>query len=132
MSILADIGSAINLVKQAKDLADQLKNLELKAVIVDLQGKLDSFWQPKTLDCKVDVLAEIAACCTSDYDLKKVAYLKELGRAAFANPIDPDPFYELLEPPFRRHAEKLVADYKEHGGEVHRCPVCGIEAALVS
>lgn len=104
----------------------------LRVVALDEYKKLDSFWRPKPLDCKVDVLAEIAACCTDDYDLKKVAYLKELGRAAFANPIDPDPFYELLDPQFRLHAERLVADYKEHGGEVHRCPVCGIEAALVS
>jgi hypothetical protein len=40
MSVLGDIAGAIGLVKQAKELADQLKNLELKQVIVDLQGKL--------------------------------------------------------------------------------------------
>src|SRR5260370_39271767 len=40
MSILGDITGAIGLVKQAKELADQLKNLELKSVIVELQSKL--------------------------------------------------------------------------------------------
>ena len=104
----------------------------LRVVELDEYKKLGGFWRPKPLDCEIDLLAEIAACCTGNYDLKKVAYLKELGRAAFANPIAPDPFYELLEPPFRRDTEKLVADYKEHGSEVHRCPVCGIEAEIVS
>ena len=40
MSIAGDITSVISLVGKAKTLADQLKNLELKEVIVDLQGKL--------------------------------------------------------------------------------------------
>lgn len=40
MSIVGDITGVITLVGKAKALADQLKNLELKEVIVDLQGKL--------------------------------------------------------------------------------------------
>ena len=40
MSVLSDITGVIGLVQKAKQLADQLKSLELKEVIVDLQGKL--------------------------------------------------------------------------------------------
>jgi hypothetical protein len=40
MGVISDITSVIGLVKKAKQLADELKNLELKEVIVDLQGKL--------------------------------------------------------------------------------------------
>jgi hypothetical protein len=40
MSVLSDITSVISLAGKAKQLADQLKNLELKEVIVDMQGKL--------------------------------------------------------------------------------------------
>ena len=39
MGIISDISSVIGLAKKAKELADELKNLELKGVIVDLQGK---------------------------------------------------------------------------------------------
>lgn len=37
MSVLSDITSVIGLVTIAKELADKLKNLELKEIIVDLQ-----------------------------------------------------------------------------------------------
>jgi hypothetical protein len=105
----------------------------LEVAELDEYKKLDAFWRPRPIDCKVDVLAEISACCKDEnYNLEKVAVLKELGRSAFANPIAPDVFSEMLDPPYRRYAEKLVADYKEHGGEAHRCPACGIEAALIS
>jgi hypothetical protein len=40
MSIVSDITSVIGLVQKAKQLADQLANLELKEIIVDLQGKV--------------------------------------------------------------------------------------------
>lgn len=40
MGVVSDITSVIGLVTKAKQLADELKNLELKEVIVDLQGKL--------------------------------------------------------------------------------------------
>jgi hypothetical protein len=40
MSIMGDIGRVIGLVSKAKEIADKLKNLELKEVIVDLQSKL--------------------------------------------------------------------------------------------
>jgi hypothetical protein len=40
VSIVTDISSVIGLVGKAKQLADELKNLELKEVIVDLQSKL--------------------------------------------------------------------------------------------
>jgi hypothetical protein len=37
---VSEITGVIGLVQKAKELADKLKNLELKEVIVDLQGKL--------------------------------------------------------------------------------------------
>jgi hypothetical protein len=40
MGVISDVAAAIGLVKQAKELADQMKNLELKTLIVDLQSKL--------------------------------------------------------------------------------------------
>jgi regulator of replication initiation timing len=40
MDILGGIGGAIDLVLRAKKLADQLKNLEMKEIIVDLQRQL--------------------------------------------------------------------------------------------
>lgn len=48
MDVVGGIGNAIKLAVKAKELADQLKNLEMKAVIVDLQGEL--------LDLKEQVL----------------------------------------------------------------------------
>ena len=40
MSVISDITSVIGLATKAVELADQLKNLDLKAIIVDLKGKL--------------------------------------------------------------------------------------------
>lgn len=40
MDILGGIGDAISLALKAKQLADRLKNLELKEVVVDLQSRL--------------------------------------------------------------------------------------------
>ena len=40
MGIVSEISGVIGLAQKAKQLADDLKNLELKEVIVDLQGKL--------------------------------------------------------------------------------------------
>lgn len=48
MGVVSDVTSVIGLVKKAKELADELKNLELKGVIVDLQGKV--------LDLKEEIL----------------------------------------------------------------------------
>ena len=49
MDIFGTIANVIGLAKKARDLADQLKNLELKTVIVDLQSQL--------LDMKTECLA---------------------------------------------------------------------------
>jgi hypothetical protein len=40
MGVIGDITPVIGLVQKATMLADELKNLELKEVIVDLQGKM--------------------------------------------------------------------------------------------
>jgi hypothetical protein len=40
MGVVSDISSVIGLATKAVELADQLKNLDLKAIIVDLKGKL--------------------------------------------------------------------------------------------
>lgn len=40
MNVFGSIGTAIDLVKKAKELADKVQNLELKEVIVELREKL--------------------------------------------------------------------------------------------
>lgn len=49
MDVVGGISGAIKLVVKAKELADKLKNLELKGVVVDLQSQL--------LDLKEEIIA---------------------------------------------------------------------------
>ena len=48
VGIMSDITSVIGLVQKAKQLADDLKNLEMKEIVVDLQSKM--------LDLKEEIL----------------------------------------------------------------------------
>jgi hypothetical protein len=66
--MMSDISSIIGLVTKARELADHLKNLELKGVIVDLQGKV------------LDLKEEIVNLREENADLKR--QIKEAPVAA--------------------------------------------------
>lgn len=90
-------------------------------------------WKHKALVCGLDPFPLIAAEVAQPvWSIKKVAFLKELARAAYENPLDEMPFFEADNARRRRRAEATAIQYPEHEVDrVGRCPVCGMNALLV-
>lgn len=120
MGVFGEINSAINLVTKAKELADQMKNLELKGVIVDLQGKL------------LDLKEEIVGLREENAELKQ-----KIAEAPFANAAPKEKF-EILYSCYYFDGDKAKlycprcyeTQSKKHivsrvSGIGHKCTVCG-------
>lgn len=102
-----------------------------------------SLWEHKPIHARfldgsqIDPLAAILSVFQSGYDIQTVALFKEMGRAAYHNPL-PLPHqlkgfgssqYKHIQPDKEKQAEALV---KEHeASEVRTCPVCGAKTLLV-
>jgi hypothetical protein len=95
---------------------------------------------PPNLACGVDPVSAIVDHFSNEkYDIEKVAFLKELGRAAYANPIayrgKPDgkigKFLPLFYKPEQRRAEKMAEVVAQYGEKVDCCPVCGVKSLIV-
>jgi hypothetical protein len=92
------------------------------------------------LACAVEPINEIVDHFAKEkYDIAKVAFLKELGRAAYANPIayrgKPNAVVEKFIPriykPAQRRAEKMAAIVAQYGEKVELCPVCGVKSMII-
>jgi len=95
-------------------------------------------WKYKKLDCRVDPISKIVSeCKKNEPDLKKIAFLKEMGRAAYQNPLEPvsSPNYTWAKYANNKHINraqsiaKLIS--KDNDVKVKKCPVCGVQAFLV-
>ncbi len=98
-----------------------------------LKEKYKETWKYQKLDCGYDPIDEISKEWKEDNpSFGKIAFLKELGRAAYDNPLEPDPDLRILNGLTIKIAE-LAAEYIESkaGFPVRRCPVCGIESFLI-
>lgn len=92
------------------------------------------------LTCGVDPLGSIVDHFTKEkYNIEKVAFLKELGRAAYENPLGYrgkpnekiEKFIPRIHKPEQRRAEKMAAALAQYGEKVERCPVCGVKSLIV-
>jgi len=95
---------------------------------------LERFWKYRNLHCGIDPFEEIIRHFRrSEYDIGKVAFLKELGRAAYENPIINDPNLEFFNRQYRQRAERAAsAELGEPNiSDVCRCPVCGVDSLIV-
>jgi hypothetical protein len=89
-------------------------------------ASLQRVWTPKPLDAPIDLFAEITRtfAAPKHWSLHKVAYLKELGRAAYANPLENSSWHKHDDERARRRATALVQeDYS-----VETCPACGVNS----
>lgn len=104
-------------------------------------------WALRQLHCEIDVFAELRATIERSPSTRrrmKVAFLKELARAAYASPVTPPPsvplrktgvaklFGKVIERP-RRDAE-AIATARSRNEPVHEilsCFVCGSKSFLV-
>ncbi len=91
------------------------------------QGKL---WKYQKLECGIDPISEIGKEMRSECPcFGKVAFLKEMGRAAYDNPIETEGYPEQRNKLIQEHAE-AAADRiaKLSGGNPGLCPACGINS----
>lgn len=97
------------------------------------QGK-EGFWRYRSLACKVDPVTEIMKAIGEDpIDTGKVAFFKELGRAAYENPYHESGFAKHFNNEIRGRAERAAqAELGDANiSDVRECPVCGSKCLVV-
>jgi hypothetical protein len=97
-------------------------------------SRLIDLWRYNDLHCAIDPITEIInALQNNTYNIGKIALLKELGRAAYANPIHGSGFSKYFDDRIKARA-KRIAEEEEKGADVEKisiCPVCGVESLVV-
>jgi hypothetical protein len=104
-----------------------------KANVFDADSEF--FWKYAPIACKVDPINEIIAETSKHekYDLGKVAFLKELGRAGYENPLSVTDFVGFSHETIIDRAVKAVE--AEHSvfskSRVTECPVCEQKTLII-
>jgi hypothetical protein len=85
-------------------------------------------WRPKQLHCKIDPIQKIIDDCNvSKPNFSKIAFLKEMGRAAYKNPLSPK--HKMIKDGGIKIMEERAQ--KEKGElSVKECPVCGANSVI--
>lgn len=103
----------------------------------------ESIWKYKKLDCSIDPIEVIIdEFNQGKYELKKIAILKELGRAAYENPLSEFSFalFDAKEETAKVKFDEEFPEITEYDRtkmadvlnlEVKKCPVCGINTLLI-
>jgi hypothetical protein len=104
----------------------------------------DGFWKYTGLKCGIDPIELIIEECQDkgdDYRLGKVAFLKELGRAAYEQPkgiiykakdIGSNKYRPFgLDFEHQQRAVRIAKSETSNVSEVRECPVCGIPSLVV-
>jgi hypothetical protein len=102
----------------------------------------DKAWKYRSLSCGVDPISElISEYRTDPINVKKVAFIKELGRAAYNNPLyegvmsNKKPFMNFAELYNREHIRRAVriseAEAKHELASIEMCPVCSVESLVI-
>jgi len=95
----------------------------------------NNYWKFGNLDSEIDPINEIVDSFNSrKYELYKLALLKELGRAAYVNPIKHYSifFKSLHQSEIRKYegfAKSAIAT--DYAYETQKCPVCGINSLVL-
>ena len=95
---------------------------------------LDNFWKYKPLTHPIDPIKDIVdECSKEDYDTGKVAFLKELGRAAYNNPLSHT--FKFFNDEIITRSERMVeaeVNLVTHSqaDKIYNCPVCGVESLI--
>jgi hypothetical protein len=91
-------------------------------------------WTSKLLECGLDPIHEIVlAAKEQNIDYRKIAFLKELGRASYSNPFHQSRMARSLDRGRRIRSEKLAQNEKQlnNVSSVKKCPVCSSLTLLV-
>ncbi|WP_437567555.1 hypothetical protein [Sorangium sp. So ce542] len=106
------------------------------ATAIDPYAGCELAWKPKALSCAIDPLEEIEVELRSaNWSVAKVAFLKEMARAAYQNPLEESPWFEHDNESKRKLVEATVAELgTAELGSIERitsCPVCGMDALVI-
>jgi len=100
-------------------------------------------WKYSDLNCTIDpideIISEFKKGSKGDYNIGKIAYLKELGRAAFENPIishrvkprqqPKDAWFNIKK---KERAERIASlEAEQEYFDVDICPVCGVNSLVI-
>lgn len=89
-------------------------------------------WKYKPLHTEIDPINEIAnECSEENFDFGKIAFLKELGRAAYENPLL---LHRSFSVKIKKRAQKIakseVSNPFLHDHCISKCPVCGVDSLV--
>jgi hypothetical protein len=109
------------------------------ALKLDIYSDSKLEWRYQKLNCEVDPMEKIAKeAKTGNYNIHRIALLKELGRAAYENPVKYGPLrkqkYGIRVIDGVEQDAKALAKAekgKSDAVEVKVCPVCGVKALVV-
>ena len=119
---------------------DELVGGFLLPIVQDVVGlaqytAMGNFWKHSPLACGSDPIGEIVLeWQTPAPRMGKVAWLKELGRAAYANPLPPrDVFESFMGSEIITRAVGAARALREemHLAAINNCPVCGKDTLTV-
>lgn len=89
-------------------------------------------WQAKLLHCQIDPIQKIIdECNVSKPSFKKTAFLKEMGRAAYKNPLEPK--RKMRRDGVEEAMEERAAIEESNNHEIidiKNCPVCGVNSLI--
>ncbi|MEW5124569.1 hypothetical protein AB1Y57_19455 [Citrobacter freundii] len=98
-------------------------------------------WKYKDLHCNVDPISELSNMnFNTAFELDKVAFLKEMGRAAYNNPLyetvlkrtGRQNFSSLFDNASIQKAEDVANhELQKHHAELKACPVCGVNSLIL-
>jgi len=92
----------------------------------------ERFWKYGILSCGIDPIQEIISHFKScdKYDIGKIAFLKELGRASFENPLTTKS-YRYSDNQHRAEKMAEIESDSPRGNRIETCPVCGTRSLVV-
>lgn len=93
----------------------------------------EKLWKYHKLECEIDPISEIGKEMRSEEPcFGKVALLKEMGRAAYGNPLETEGYPEQRNKLIQEHAEAAAESIAIlRGGNRELCPVCGINSFIM-
>lgn len=86
-------------------------------------------WMFKPLHLGIDLINEIIKeCSKTNYDISKIAFLKEMGRSAYENPLKHSFTYfnkEIISRSQRIAQAEVNENPTAQATHINECPVCG-------
>ncbi|GGI18490.1 hypothetical protein [Gottfriedia solisilvae] len=93
---------------------------------------LENRWKYNTVNSQIDPITEIISeCSNANFNIGKIAFLKELGRAAYNNPLDYK--FKIFNDEIINRS-KRIAEAEVHlekysqADRIYSCPVCGVNS----